>query len=243
MNIRFKKWLPSKWFLKLDNKHRKNIIAGISQLRCRFSYFFVSNGVQRGLPPSFFTISPIYALNAVRQQFAFEFELDNGSFDFGFFLLTWRHFVRNCAHGNCLICGQFCFARCLAPLWPQRQQKQQQQQQQELGQLFNCLNRHLQRFLAKTSCSFWFVFFFFCLFWKIGSQLANLFAILRTCFVRFDFVAIVCYILYLFCFSIIIKFKAMRICLRRLCITLKVSIAQLITPKITHFSYVCRRYL
>lgn len=196
MNIRFKKWLPSKWFLKLDNKHRKNIIAGISQLRCRFSYFFVSNGVQRGLPPSFFTISPIYALNAVRQQFAFEFELDNGSFDFGFFLLTWRHFVRNCAHGNCLICGQFCFARCLAPLWPQRQQKQQQQQQQELGQLFNCLNRHLQRFLAMTSCSFWFVFSFFVYFGKLALSL-------RTCLQFCEHVSFVSILLQLYVISYI----------------------------------------
>lgn len=162
-------------------------IAGISQLSSRLLTSLCPKGPKEVCRPRFLQFHQFTHL----MQFAFEFELESGRFGYGFFLLTWRHFVRNCAHGNCLICGQFCLARCLAPLWPQPQQKQQQQQQQELGQLFNCLNRHLQRFLAMTSCSFWFVFFLFCLFWKIGSQLANLFAISRTCFVRFDFVTII----------------------------------------------------
>lgn len=44
---------------------------------------------------------------AVRQTVRIRFSNSTAGFAYGFFLLTWRHFVRNCAHGNCLTCGQF----------------------------------------------------------------------------------------------------------------------------------------
>lgn len=134
------------------------------------------------------TFSPIYALRCSSTNSSNSiFELDSG-FRLRVFLAYVAAFCAKLRTWEL-----FDLRPIFAWLDALRHFEQQQQQLQQNRQLFNCLNRHLQRFLAMTSCSFWFLFFFLFHFGKIGFGPANLFAILPTCFVRRDLVAIKAY--------------------------------------------------